>query len=100
MIMYTSGTTGRPKGAILSHSNVMWNAINVIADLDLRSDEVTLVTAPMFHTAALNMTCLPTLLKGGHLVIDSRFDADAVIDTDRAHARDAALRRAHHVHAR
>jgi fatty-acyl-CoA synthase len=81
MIMYTSGTTGRPKGAILSHSNVMWNAINVIADLDLRSDEVTLVTAPMFHTAALNMTCLPTLLKGGHLVIESRFDADAVIDT-------------------
>ncbi len=81
MIMYTSGTTGRPKGAILTHNNIMWNCLNVLVDLDLRSDEVTLVTAPMFHTAALNMTCLPTLLKGGHLVIEPRFDAAAAIDT-------------------
>ena len=79
--MYTSGTTGRPKGAILTHNNIMWNCLNVLVDLDLRSDEVTLVTAPMFHTAALNMTCLPTLLKGGHLVIEPRFDADAVLET-------------------
>ncbi len=81
MIMYTSGTTGRPKGAILSHNNVIWNCLNVLVDLDMRSDEVTLVTAPMFHTAALNMTCLPTMLKGGHLLIEPRFDATAVIDT-------------------
>lgn len=80
MIMYTSGTTGRPKGAVLSHNNVTWNCLNVVVDVDLRSDEVTLVTAPMFHTAALNMTCLPTLLKGGRLIIEAKFDADAVID--------------------
>ena len=80
--MYTSGTTGRPKGAVLSRThNIMWNCLNVLVDLDLRSDEVTLVTAPMFHTAALNMTCLPTLLKGGHLIIQPRFDADAVMKT-------------------
>ncbi len=79
MIMYTSGTTGRPKGAVLSHHNVMWNCVNVLVDLDLRSDEVTLVTAPMFHTAALNMTCLPTLLKGGHLLIEPKFDPEVVI---------------------
>ena len=80
MIMYTSGTTGKPKGAVLSHNNIIWNCINVVVDVDLRSDEVTLVTAPMFHTAALNMTCLPTLLKGGQLIIEPRFDAAAVID--------------------
>ena len=80
MIMYTSGTTGRPKGAVLTHNNIIWNCLNVLVDVDLRSDEVTLVTAPMFHTAALNMTCLPTLLKGGRLVIEPKFDADAVID--------------------
>ncbi len=80
MIMYTSGTTGRPKGAVLSHNNIIWNCLNVIVDVDLRSDEVTLVTAPMFHTAALNMTCLPTLLKGGRLLIEAKFDAEAVID--------------------
>jgi fatty-acyl-CoA synthase len=81
LIMYTSGTTGRPKGAILTHENITWNCLNVLVDLDIRSDEVTLVTAPMFHTAALNMTCLPTLLKGGHLVIEPRFDADLVLET-------------------
>ncbi|HEY6469663.1 MAG TPA: long-chain fatty acid--CoA ligase [Candidatus Dormibacteraeota bacterium] len=80
MIMYTSGTTGRPKGAVLTHNNIIWNCLNVLVDVDLHSDEVTLVTAPMFHTAALNMTCLPTLLKGGRLVIESKFDAEAVID--------------------
>lgn len=80
MIMYTSGTTGRPKGAVLTHNNIIWNCLNVLVDVDLRSDEVTLVTAPMFHTAALNMTCLPTLLKGGRLVIESKFDQEAVID--------------------
>lgn len=80
MIMYTSGTTGRPKGAVLTHHNIIWNCLNVLVDVDIRSDEVTLVTAPMFHTAALNMTCLPTLLKGGRLLIESKFDATAVID--------------------
>jgi fatty-acyl-CoA synthase len=85
MIMYTSGTTGRPKGAVLTHNNITWNCLNVLVDVDLRSDEVTLVTAPMFHTAALNMTCLPTLLKGGRLVIESKFDADAVIDAIERH---------------
>jgi fatty-acyl-CoA synthase len=81
MIMYTSGTTGRPKGAVLTHNNIVWNCLNVLVDVDLRSDEVTLVTAPMFHTAALNMTCLPTLLKGGRLLIEPKFEAAAVIDT-------------------
>jgi fatty-acyl-CoA synthase len=80
MIMYTSGTTGRPKGAVLTHHNIMWNCLNVVVDVDVRSDEVTLVTAPMFHTAALNMTCLPTLLKGGRLLVEPKFEAAAVID--------------------
>lgn len=80
MIMYTSGTTGRPKGAMLTHGNLSWNCVNVLLDVDLTADEVTLVTAPMFHTAALNMTCLPTLLKGGRLVIAPRFDPDLAFD--------------------
>ncbi len=80
MIMYTSGTTGRPKGAMLTHGNVIWNAINVVVDADLRPDEVTLVTAPMFHTAALNMCAMPTLLKGGRLLIEPGFEPDRAID--------------------
>jgi fatty-acyl-CoA synthase len=80
MIMYTSGTTGRPKGATLSNGNIVWNCYNVLVDVDLGADEVTLVTAPMFHTAALNLTCLPTLLKGGRLVIEPSFDPERVIE--------------------
>jgi fatty-acyl-CoA synthase len=74
MILYTSGTTGRPKGATLSHANVVWNSVNLLLDVDLTADEVTLVAAPMFHVAALNQTVLPTLLKGGRVVLMSSFD--------------------------
>jgi fatty-acyl-CoA synthase len=80
MIMYTSGTTGRAKGAVLSHANITWNSLNVLVDTDLAGDEVTLVVAPLFHTAGLNMTCLPTLLKGGRVVLLGAFDAGRVLE--------------------
>ncbi|WP_037623651.1 acyl-CoA synthetase [Streptomyces aureus] len=80
IIMYTSGTTGRPKGAVLTHGNITWNSVNVLVDTDLAGDEVTLVAAPLFHTAGLNMTCLPTLLKGGRVVLLGAFDAERVLE--------------------
>jgi fatty-acyl-CoA synthase len=85
MIMYTSGTTGRPKGAMITHGNVTWNSVNVLLDIDLGRDEVTLVSAPLFHTAALNMTCLPTLVKGGTAVIMAAFSPDAAFDLIERH---------------
>lgn len=80
MILYTSGTTGRPKGAVLTHGNLVWNAVNVVVDTDLAHDEVTLVSAPLFHTASLGMTCLPTLLKGGTVVLEEAFDERRALD--------------------
>jgi fatty-acyl-CoA synthase len=80
MIMYTSGTTGRPKGAMLTHGNLTWNAVNVLVDHDLIADEVALVSAPLFHTAGLNMLTLPVLLKGGRCVLTGGFDVDATFD--------------------
>ncbi|WP_034271457.1 acyl-CoA synthetase [Haloechinothrix halophila] len=80
MIMYTSGTTGKPKGAVLTHGNITWNSLNVVIDVDLAGDEVTLVVAPLFHTAGLNMTCLPTLLKGGTVILEPTFDPDRVLE--------------------
>jgi len=80
IIMYTSGTTGRPKGAVLSHGNIIWNSLNVLVDADLSGDEVALVVAPLFHTAALNMICLPTLLKGGRVVLEPAFEAGRVLE--------------------
>ncbi|MDQ1049954.1 long-chain fatty acid--CoA ligase [Streptomyces sp. V4I2] len=85
IIMYTSGTTGRPKGAMLTHGNLTWNAINVLIDHDLLADERALVSAPLFHTAGLNMLTLPVLLKGGTCVLVEAFDPDATFDLVERH---------------
>ncbi|MEV4703264.1 long-chain fatty acid--CoA ligase [Actinoplanes sp. NPDC049316] len=78
-ILYTSGTTGRPKGAVLTHANVFWNCYNLLAGVDVTSDEVTLIGAPLFHVAALNQCLLPTFLKGGCSVLMPSWDADEAL---------------------
>jgi fatty-acyl-CoA synthase len=80
MIQYTSGTSGRPKGVILTHGNVVWNVYNLLVDIDLGSAEIALVTAPLFHTAALNQVMFPIILKGGTALIEAKFDAARAID--------------------
>jgi fatty-acyl-CoA synthase len=85
MILYTSGTTGRPKGATLTHGNLIWNALNVVVDLDLAHDEVTLASAPLFHVAALNMTLLPTFLKGGTSVLMRSWGSAACLEAVQRH---------------
>jgi fatty-acyl-CoA synthase len=73
VILYTSGTTGRPKGAVLSHGNITWNSYNVLVDYDVVSTDVALVISPMFHVASLGMAVLPVLLKGGTLLLEPGF---------------------------
>ncbi|MFK0191515.1 long-chain fatty acid--CoA ligase [Kitasatospora sp. NPDC090308] len=80
LIMYTSGTTGRPKGALLTHGNLTWNAYNVLVDTDLRADDRALVNAPLFHTAGLNMLTLPVLLKGGTCHLVESFDPAGALE--------------------
>jgi fatty-acyl-CoA synthase len=76
LIMYTSGTTGRPKGAMLTHANLIWNTVNLLVDVPLAHDEVTLVSAPLFHIAALAQTLIPTVLKGGRAILEPSFDVE------------------------
>ncbi|MCX2948765.1 acyl-CoA synthetase [Lentzea sp. NEAU-D7] len=86
LILYTSGTTGRPKGAMLSHANLLWNTFNLMIGVDIASDDVALVSAPLFHVAALAQTLLPTFAKGGRSVITSRWDVAecvSLIETQR-----------------
>jgi fatty-acyl-CoA synthase len=85
LIMYTSGTTGRPKGAMLTHANITWNALNVLIDQDVAADEVALVCAPLFHTAGLNMLALPVLLKGGCCVVAEQFDPGGALELIERH---------------
>jgi fatty-acyl-CoA synthase len=63
----------------LTHGNITWNVYNLLSDVDVCTDEVALVTAPLFHTAALNQVLLPTLLKGGTALIEARFDPERVV---------------------
>ncbi|MFI6010937.1 long-chain fatty acid--CoA ligase [Streptomyces sp. NPDC051243] len=80
LILYTSGTTGRPKGAMLSHANATWNAVNFLIDKDLHADERALVCAPLFHIAGLTVLTLPVLLKGGTCVLVGAFDPGETLD--------------------
>ncbi|WP_062431043.1 acyl-CoA synthetase [Herbidospora daliensis] len=85
LILYTSGTTGSPKGAMLTHANLVWNCVNMMIGVDLTSTEVTLISAPLFHVAALNQTLLPTFLKGGTSVIMPSWNADRCYDLIEEH---------------
>jgi fatty-acyl-CoA synthase len=74
VILYTSGTTGRPKGAVLTHANLTFNTMNQLAHADVLSTDVALCTAPLFHATGLGQVSLPTLFKGGTVVVAPRFD--------------------------
>lgn len=81
-IMYTSGTTGRPKGAVLTHFNLLMHAFSALAHQGSPSDDrVWLAAAPLFHIAGLS-GILPTLLRGGRTVLlrSGRFDPAETVD--------------------
>lgn len=81
IIMYTSGTTARPKGAVLTHGNLFFHDINILIESDIRPDEVCLAVAPLFHIAGLNGLVLPTFLKGGTIVVHRRVDPQQILAT-------------------
>ena len=73
IIMYTAGTTGRPKGAILSQGASFWNALN-LESLDFTSQDRDLLVLPMFHIGGIGLFTLPMLYKGGTVIIQRTFD--------------------------
>jgi fatty-acyl-CoA synthase len=79
MILYTSGTTGRPKGALLTHGNITWNCFNTVVDTDLSRNDVALMISPLFHVASLDMGLLPAILKGATVVLEPKFDPGRVL---------------------
>ncbi len=75
--MYTAGTTGRPKGAVLSQGASFWNAVNMSLCIDLTSQDRTLTVLPLFHVGGIGLYTLPTLYQGGTVVIQRAFDPKA-----------------------
>ena len=80
IIMYTSGTTGHPKGAMLTHGNIWWNNINVLLAYDVRESDISLLIAPLFHIGGLNVNSIVIWQKGGHIVLHRTFDAARCLD--------------------
>jgi len=77
LIVYTSGTTGAPKGAVLTQSALLWNGFNSIHAHDLSQSDHVLSPLPMFHVGGLNNQTLPALLAGATVTLHKRFEPGA-----------------------
>lgn len=81
LVMYTSGTTGQPKGAMLSHANLWANNINWMLAVNFASADIGLTCAPMFHVGGLCVVTLPLLMAGGHVLLKEHFDETDFLET-------------------
>jgi fatty-acyl-CoA synthase len=81
LIVYTSGTTGRPKGAVLRQEALLWNGVMSQHMHDLTAEDHVLIVLPMFHVGGLNIQTTPALQIGATVTIHPRFAPDATLDT-------------------
>ncbi|MGQ9709899.1 MAG: acyl-CoA synthetase [Anaerolineae bacterium] len=80
VICYTGGTTGLPKGAVLTHRAITANAVNTIVSWGLTPDDVAILNAPLFHTGGLNVFTAPLVYIGGTSIVCKGFASDQVFD--------------------
>jgi fatty-acyl-CoA synthase len=80
VIMYTSGTTGQAKGAVLSHRKTFFNCLNADIFFKLHADDVMLIVLPLFHSGGLFIQASPVLYKGATMVIHPKFDSNKVFE--------------------
>ena len=79
-LMYTSGTTGRPKGVMITHANLAWKNLAQIVEFGFTSSDVGLACGPLYHVGALDLTATTLIAAGATLIIHRTFDAAAVVD--------------------
>ncbi|GIL18092.1 MAG: acid--CoA ligase [Oligoflexia bacterium] len=79
LILYTSGTTGSPKGAIISHRMIFWNSVNTMLRLDITQKDCAVIFLPFFHTGGWNVLTTPILHHGGKIVFLKKFEAEKIL---------------------
>ena len=77
-LLYTSGTTGKPKGVMLPHRMVVWNGYNTVVGWQLRADDVSPIFTPLYHAGGLGAFLVPIFTIGGTIVLHRAFDAGEV----------------------
>lgn len=79
-IYYTGGTTGLPKGAVLTHGNVSWNSVNTITSWGITGQHKAAIQLPFFHIGGPNIFMVPLVHTGGTTILCSGFSADETFD--------------------
>ncbi|MFI5046499.1 MAG: long-chain fatty acid--CoA ligase [Acidimicrobiia bacterium] len=79
-LMYTSGTTGHPKGVMITHANLAWKNAAHVAEFGFTSSDVGLACGPLYHVGALDLITTSMIAVGAHTIIHRAFDAAAVVD--------------------
>ncbi len=79
-LMYTSGTTGRPKGVMLTHANLAWKNAAHMAEFGFTRSELGLACGPLYHVGALDLTTTSLIAAGATTIIHRSFDAATVVD--------------------
>jgi len=82
-LLYTSGTTGRPKGVMIPHRQIAWNAYNTVVSWQLRQSDRVQVYTPMYHAGGLTVFMTPLFAIGGSIVLHDGFDAAEILQAFR-----------------
>jgi acyl-CoA synthetase (AMP-forming)/AMP-acid ligase II len=80
-LMYTSGTTARPKGVMITYANLYWKNVAHVIEFGITGADKGLACGPLYHVGALDLTTTTVLYAGGTVEIHRKFDADQVLDT-------------------
>jgi fatty-acyl-CoA synthase len=82
-LLYTSGTTGRPKGVMIPHRQIAWNAYNTVVSWQLRQSDRVQVYTPMYHAGGLTVFMAPLFAIGGSIVLHDGFDSAEILQAFR-----------------